>query len=87
MGKGGGKANNVAQPPQGPYIFIIFSLSGPYSLEALSDSLIIDPLREGNTKEARRSDVQGNPQVVCDNDRYTCFTYPRTAYPWLGHVK
>ena len=46
-----------------------FSLSGPYSLEDLSGSLIVDSLREGNTKEARHSDVQGNPQVVSDNDR------------------
>ena len=44
MGTGGGTAHNAAKPPQGPYIFIIFSLSGPYSLEALSDSLIMGPI-------------------------------------------
>ena len=33
-----GTSHNAAQPPQGPYTFIIFSLSGPYSLEALSGS-------------------------------------------------
>ena len=36
-----GTSHNAAQPPQGPYTFIIFSLSGPYSLEALSGSLIV----------------------------------------------
>ena len=32
------------QPPQDPYIFTIFFLSGPNSLKALSDSLIIGPI-------------------------------------------
>ena len=40
MGIGGGTAHNVAQPLQDPYTFNIFFLSGPYSLKALSDSLI-----------------------------------------------
>ena len=41
---GYGTAHNAAQPPQGPYTFTIFFLSGPYSLEALFDSLIIGPI-------------------------------------------
>ena len=36
---------------------------------------------------ARGLDVQENTQVVSDNDRYTCFTYPHAARSWLGHVK
>ena len=39
-----GTAHNAAQPPQDPYIFNIFFLSGPYSLKALSDRLIIGPV-------------------------------------------
>ena len=35
-----GTSHNAAQPPQGLYTFIIFSLLGPYSLEALFGSLI-----------------------------------------------
>ena len=72
MGIGGGTA--VARPimglnsPRARIPLSFFSLSGPYSLEDLSGGLIVDSLREGNTKEARLSDVQGNPQVVSDND-------------------
>ena len=39
-----GMSHNAAQPPQGLYTFIIFSLLGPYSLETLSGSLIVGPI-------------------------------------------
>ena len=41
---GHGTAHNAAQPPQDPYTFNIFFLSGPYYLKALSDRLIIGPV-------------------------------------------
>ena len=65
----------------------LFFLSGPYFLEALLIVRLSDPAREGDTNEARSIDVQGNPQVVSYNDRYTYFTYPYAAHSWLGHVK
>ena len=32
--------------------------------------------RDGHTRRTRSFGVQGNPQVVSDNDRYTCFYIP-----------
>ena len=65
----------------------LFFLLGPYFLEALRIVRSSDPARDGDTNETRNFDVQGNPQVVSDNDRYTCFTYPYATHSWLGHVK
>ena len=64
-----------------------FFLSGPYLREALSIDRLLDPQRDGHTRKTRTFGVQGNPQVVSDNDRYTYFTYPHTARSWLGCVK
>ena len=91
MGIGGGTATTRSTMRLNrPRIRIpspLFFLSGPYFLEALLIVRLSDPAWDGDTNEAKSFDVQGNPQVVSDNDRYTCFTYPHGAYPWLGHVK
>ena len=49
-----GTSHNAAQPPQGLYTFIIFSLSGPYSLEALSGSMIVGHITRRNNQGGKK---------------------------------
>ena len=77
--------HSAVQPPH--TLNNLLSLSGPYFRAAPSEDQIIRLITGEKTKEAKGFAHTGNTQVVSVNDRYTYFTYPHAAHPWIGHVK
>ena len=82
-------AHSAVQPPQGPHTLLLsFFLSFRTLLSG-------SPFKETDHRTHHRREnqggkrlcTQGNTQVVSVNDRYTCFTYPHAACPWIGHAK